>query len=174
MKNMQTQRGAALATSLILLLVLTIIGVSAMQMTRMQERMAGNSRDVNLALQGAEAALRDGEKWLGSLNDTPGTCAAPPCEVYQFNVLPSIEDSDQKWWADNGREYGAAGKDELTRDAGGELEEEPAYVVEVIGFDADGVLYGAPGREFYQVTARSTGGSGKANVIVQSTYARRN
>ena len=36
-------------------------GITAMQVTRMEERMAGNSRDVNLAFQGAEAGLRDSE-----------------------------------------------------------------------------------------------------------------
>jgi type IV pilus assembly protein PilX len=172
---MYTQRGAALVTSLVLLLVLTIIGVSAMQMTRMQERMAGNSRDVNLALQGAEAALRDAEKWLDSFNSTPSTCATGDCDVFEFNVLPSMAVADSGWWEDNGREYGDDNKQEMARGKeGGELKEDPQYVVEVIGFDEDSLLYGSGGREFYQVTARSTGGSGEANVVVQSTYARRN
>jgi Tfp pilus assembly protein PilX len=29
------------------------------------------------------------------------------------------------------------------------------------------------GRDFYQVTARSTGGSGQAEVVLQSTYTRK-
>ena len=58
------QRGAILVTALLLLLTLTIIGVSVVQMTRMQERMAGNARDLNLAFQGAEAALREGEQQI--------------------------------------------------------------------------------------------------------------
>ncbi len=42
----KSQAGAALITSILILLMLTIIGVAAMQMTSMQERMAGNSRDL--------------------------------------------------------------------------------------------------------------------------------
>ena len=55
------QQGAALVVALIMLLVMTVLGIAAMQVTRIEERMAGNSRDVNLAFQGAEAGLRDAE-----------------------------------------------------------------------------------------------------------------
>src|SRR5690606_23521558 len=72
------QAGSALLICLIFMLLLTIIGVGAMQSATLQERMAGNSRDQNLAFQAAEAALRAGEQRLqGSLvpvfnNSTPG------------------------------------------------------------------------------------------------------
>jgi type IV pilus assembly protein PilX len=48
-KTPSRQRGAALVVALIMLLVMTVLGITAMQVTRMEERMAGNSRDVNLA-----------------------------------------------------------------------------------------------------------------------------
>lgn len=54
----QRQRGAALVVGLILLVVVTLVGVGAMQTTTLQEKMAGNLRDSNLSFQAAEAALR--------------------------------------------------------------------------------------------------------------------
>jgi len=54
----QRQTGAALIVSLVLLLIMTVLGVTAMRTTTLQERMAGNLRDNNLAFQDAEAALR--------------------------------------------------------------------------------------------------------------------
>ena len=48
MHTITTQRGTILVTSMLILLVLTVLGVTAMQMTRMQEHMAGNSRDLAL------------------------------------------------------------------------------------------------------------------------------
>jgi Tfp pilus assembly protein PilX len=51
----------ALIISLILLLLLTLISVSAMKTSSLEERMAGNDRDRNMAFQEAEAALRAGE-----------------------------------------------------------------------------------------------------------------
>jgi type IV pilus assembly protein PilX len=58
------QTGSALIVALIFLLLMTVIGTSAMQSSTIQERMAGNWRDWNLAFQSAEAALRDGERYL--------------------------------------------------------------------------------------------------------------
>lgn len=51
-------RGAALVVGLLLLLVITILGVSGIQTTSMQTRMAANNADRNLALPVAEATLR--------------------------------------------------------------------------------------------------------------------
>ena len=57
-----------------------------------------------------------------------------------------------------------------------DLAADPRFVVESIGFVSDSLTVGhAPpqGRDFYQVTGRSTGGSGQANTTLRSTYARR-
>lgn len=56
------QQGAVLLVALIMLLLLTILGAAAMRDTNLQERMAGNMRDHNLAFQAAEAALRFAEQ----------------------------------------------------------------------------------------------------------------
>lgn len=58
------QRGAVLITGLIFLVILMLIGTTAMQGTLLEERMAGNLRDETLAFQAAEAALRSGEQFL--------------------------------------------------------------------------------------------------------------
>jgi len=59
--SLQTQAGVVLVVSLIILLLLTIIGLSAMQTTALEEKMAGNLRDKDLAFQAAESALRVAE-----------------------------------------------------------------------------------------------------------------
>jgi Tfp pilus assembly protein PilX len=58
------QTGAALAISLTLLAVATLVGVVAMQSTTQEEKMAGNLRDANLAFQAADSALLAGENIL--------------------------------------------------------------------------------------------------------------
>lgn len=55
------QGGAVLVVSLVMLLLLTLLGLSAMRSATLSERMAGNLRDRMHALQAAEAALRAGE-----------------------------------------------------------------------------------------------------------------
>ena len=54
-------KGAALITSLVFLIIITMIGITGMQTTTMQQRMAGNSRDREVAFQAAEAMLRSAE-----------------------------------------------------------------------------------------------------------------
>lgn len=53
------QQGATLAIVLIFLVLVTLVSVTALTTTTLEERMAGNLRDQNLAFQAAESALRD-------------------------------------------------------------------------------------------------------------------
>ncbi|MEI2743120.1 MAG: PilX N-terminal domain-containing pilus assembly protein [Candidatus Competibacter sp.] len=84
MRGPLQQRGAALVVGLILLVVVTLVGVGAMQSTTLQEKMAGNLRDSNLSFQAAETALRlcenslqiDYTNQVASL--VAGTISAPP------------------------------------------------------------------------------------------------
>jgi type IV pilus assembly protein PilX len=161
------QHGAVLVTAMLLLLVLTIIGVTAMQMSRMQERMAGNTRDVNLAFQAAEGALRSGEAYIAGLEIEPIGCSTSPCQVWQESaVATSVASLQESWWETNGQTFGQAAMDDLA--------EAPTSVVEELGFvRTDGAVNMSDppdGRNFYSITARSTGGSGQADVVLQSTY----
>lgn len=51
------QRGAVLVVSLVLLVVLTLLGVSVMNVTQLEERMAGNAQEMNQAFHTAETGL---------------------------------------------------------------------------------------------------------------------
>jgi len=57
MTSINKQNGAALFVSLILLIVLTVIGLSSMQRSNMQERMAANTHVSNMAFNSAESAI---------------------------------------------------------------------------------------------------------------------
>lgn len=56
------QRGAALLTGLIFMVIMTLLGITAARMAGLEERMSGNLRDRALAMQAAEMALRDAER----------------------------------------------------------------------------------------------------------------
>ena len=55
------QRGMALYVALIMLLLLTLLGLAAMQVSTMQERMAGNFNTLNMAFQNGELEARANE-----------------------------------------------------------------------------------------------------------------
>lgn len=81
------QTGAALIVGLVMLLVMTVLGVAAMQTSLLEEKMAGNYRDQNLAFQAAEAALRDAEADISSsgrifgLTNFAADCTAGLCDA---------------------------------------------------------------------------------------------
>ena len=166
------ERGAVLVVALLMLLVMTVLGVTAMQMSRVEERMAGNSRDINLAFQGAEAGLRDAEERLRVRTTPPSLCNAAPCEIFDRNILPTdMRSTNDAWWTANGREYGVAATQEVT-----DSTRDPLVVSEELANEPDSLTIGhapVPGRVFYRVTASSTGATSTAVAIVESTYAKR-
>jgi len=58
----QKEGGFILITGMLFLVVLTILVVSLMRTSILEERMIANSRDWNVAFQAAESALRDAER----------------------------------------------------------------------------------------------------------------
>ena len=61
------QQGAVLAVTLMILLVVTLLTVSNMQSSVLEEKMAGNNADRNVAFQAAESGLREAEVFLESI-----------------------------------------------------------------------------------------------------------
>ncbi|MCO1334831.1 PilX N-terminal domain-containing pilus assembly protein [Microbulbifer sp. OS29] len=69
MQRMVQQRGAVLIVSLIILLVLTLIGISGARGMLMNERMTSASRDAQIALEVAESMSRQGEDFIETLEN---------------------------------------------------------------------------------------------------------
>ena len=75
-----TQRGLALVTSLLLLIIITILALSMFRGLGSQEKIAGNLREKDRALHAAESAQQYGEWWLLQGNNAAVggvVCAAP-------------------------------------------------------------------------------------------------
>ncbi|MNM85155.1 hypothetical protein D3C81_972640 [compost metagenome] len=65
MKTHASQTGMALLVSLVLLLLLTIIAITAATQSSLQERMAANSQQQNVAFQTAESGIQG---WIEKFN----------------------------------------------------------------------------------------------------------
>lgn len=166
------QRGVVLAVSLILLLVLTLLGVTAMQSTVLQERMAGNAREISMAFQAAEAALRDGENALIALTIRPTPCATAPCGVWQRGVLGDPATQTAAWWTTNAQEYGVDATQEITQG----VDADPRFIIEELGFVPDSLTlgHGIPvGRTYYRTAAHGVSASQTSRSVVESTFVRR-
>jgi type IV pilus assembly protein PilX len=177
-KALRKHRGAALITSLLLLVVLTILGITVMQVSRVQERMAGNARDLSTGFEAAEAALRNGEALIRQQAIQPIDCTSSPCNFWAQGTFSSAQLGDiatqtPAWWVGNATQFA-----DLTGGAMTATAANPQYVIEDIGFvrTDGGVETGIDppaGRQFYQVSGRSTGASGLTDILVQSTYTRK-
>lgn len=155
--RMRHQRGASLLVALIFLVIMAMLGITAANVTSLQERMAGHTRDRDLALQAAEAALRDAEVRLEdpafrsaavayvatNANDAAfwEACfqnSSPPCAIKYTPVNP------------------------LPTSGAGAVAAQPQFVVERkpdIGTT-----------EIYRVTARAVGGTPDAVVVLQAEF----
>lgn len=165
----RSQRGVALLMGLIMLVLLTLIGVTAMQVTGLEERMAGNMRDRDLALQAAEAALRRAEQVLqgASLPAFDGTSCYHPTQSYTNAPLRDTVD-----WGTTSIQTCAV------TTALAAIAEQPRYLIEALpSIPASGTggsaKFGAlPDIGVYRITARGVGGTTTAVVMLEGTYRR--
>lgn len=72
-RGARDQRGAVLIVALLFLVVLTMLGVTAMTGTTLEERMAGNARDSAIAIHSGEAALRSARDVVLGLRGPSGS-----------------------------------------------------------------------------------------------------
>lgn len=161
-----TQKGFALVIALIFILVLTILGLTAMQTSTLQERMAGSGRDRNTAFQATETALRAAESALTGIAATSftDTCSNGLC------TTGNAPDYATYNWA-----TGTAHVDVSTLPSpwntafNTSLADNPKYYVEHAG------QMKSPGKkggwvDTYRVTARGMGVNASTRVFLQETY----
>jgi type IV pilus assembly protein PilX len=71
---------------MVLMLIMAIIGVSAMNNTTLEEKMSANMRDRAVALQAAEVALSEAEAYLETIVDTADFVSGTSPGLYATNT----------------------------------------------------------------------------------------
>ena len=144
--------------ALVFLVIMAMLGVTIANNTMLQERMAGNTRDRDLALQAAEAALHDAEVRIARCGRF---------ELRRTAFVPTNGNDDAFWEACFAAtaspcavKYTPA--DALPDTGTGRVAAQPQYIIEVMPPD-DPV-------EIYRVTARAVGGSEQTIVILQAEF----
>jgi type IV pilus assembly protein PilX len=174
---MPGQRGAALIIAMVFLLLLTILGVTAMGTTSLQEKMAGNVRNKDLAFQAAEAALISGENWV--LDQIKEPEPDNSIGLYEFDSTTSQPVWNTVNW--DGTSNLVVYPDTPTQSGGSGLtgvKTQPKYIIEVLAHvpEAGGSLrlgaYASSFTTILRITARGTGGTDNAVAMVQSTFQK--
>jgi type IV pilus assembly protein PilX len=162
------QRGVTLIVALIFLAILMLLGVTVAQTSSMEERMAGNTRDRDLALQAAEAALQAADATMGALpkdttNPDPNkrgkiTTAFDGTTVGYVAYDPAHGD-DAAYW--NAYDWPGASVQVTSASLSG-LAAQPRYVIEKLPDSVN--------TQRFRVTARGVGSSATTVVILQAGY----
>lgn len=164
------QRGAALAISLILLVIMTLIGLAGIRGITQQERMANHSIDRSLAFQSTEAALREIELLVEAKQPTPASGAA--CSVVDglMSCPAPANDATPRWLDDTFASWTNA-----TVVGSGPHAVTPQYFVEYLGSNFEcqpGIGTASESCKRYRITARSNdGATSRSYVMLQSIYA---
>ncbi len=182
--------GFSLIAILLMMLVLSLLALGGMNSSLVQERMAGNARDQQVALQAGEAALRDAEAAIeANPNAAIGfteACTNGLC--ISMSDTASAPRSTPRWqgldWATQGVAYGSAtGAPALLGPANEALSAQPRYFIERlptlppgIGSSActGGGCSNAPTERprAYRITVRASGVRASTVVMLQSVYVK--
>lgn len=173
--NRNKQQGAALFVSLIFLLILTVLGVASMNDTIMQGKMAAAIQDGNVALQGAETAIRDAETFLNNITSTGGFDNSS-C-LYREGDAP--DPFDAAIWAssagdDTCEASALAGQTNAARyfieQSGGVTDTSTATSVSLPTYSHEA---GSGTIRAFRIVARATGGTTRSQRFIESFYALR-
>jgi len=188
-KRKQRRRGFSLIAILLMMVALSMLALGSMNSSIIQERMVGNARDRQVALQAAEAAIRDAEIDIENNPDsalgftsacTDGLCISPSDTATNPQSAPMWQSID---W-NNTRAYGSRtaapallGPDNLA------LAAQPRYFIENLPALPPGVGESAgigggwnntppPRARAYRITVRASGIRAATVVMLQSVYVK--
>lgn len=164
------QGGAVLLIAMVILVLVSLLGLTAMKTARLQEKMSGGSADKSLAFQAAELALRDAELHITvglssasafTAECTDGLCIAP--------VDGSQASDDIDWEEDDVLSYGdGTGASDMSGVA-----TQPKYIIEILPR-----MPAPPGESLsvkskgtaYRITALGYGRQPGTRVMLQTTF----
>lgn len=173
------QRGIALITSLLMLIVMTLLALSMFRSFGLQEKIAGNTREKQRSLQAAESALQYGEWWLSQGNGGTGVNCTT---VYSANTVANMKTCTNALANPTTLPWSARGDylpPNMTATSGGGVVStganagdinyaaKPSLYISYLGLDPTGQS------QLYQVTGAGYGGSANGASVVRSTYAIR-
>lgn len=190
-QHIERQHGAALIVALSILLVLTLIGVSAMSTSALQERMAGNARDADVAFEAAEAGLRAGEQYLAGMTTAQltsdfGTSGKNASSVFTGKFTAPTAATDPEVWVAQSNWDCSTANNTTTYTGAVTVAKNPCYLIQrmdaTLGAspttspEAGGYNTQTPAVQgsvkVFQVTAIGTGLSTSSRVMLQSYYGR--
>jgi len=176
-KRIFADKGMVLLVSLVMVALMSLIAVAAIRGSNLQEVMAGNLRDRNVAFQSGETALRMMEAKVADPLTAIGAAVAKNENGYFIDLNQSTTITRPvRWELDDWKTNGV----QLSGVTG--VSVQPFAVVEQLSYSGTALSSGGgvdfisqehqSEYQFYRVTTRSVGLTENSEVILQSTYIR--
>lgn len=167
------QGGYIMIAALVMLVVLTLLGISMYHSFTSQESMAANSKEKARSFQVAQSTLQYGEYLLATTQSSlvqGGACASTtPLTVATIctttvNIVAAT--SSAPMLLGNGLTYSTMNQPLTLSTTGGQgtYYKNPQLYIQYLGISPDGA------GQLYKVTALAYGGNANAVSVVQSTY----
>jgi type IV pilus assembly protein PilX len=172
----QKHRGMVLVSSLLLLVVVTILAMALFHSFGLDEKIAGNTREKQRALQAAVSAQQYGEWWLSNGQTISNvTCSGPSTTTPQvcLNTLPTAVTGGSGLATGNvallpwTNSLGASLGYTYTPPNAGTYWQSPVFYISYLGIGTGS--NGATG-SVYQIDSVGYGGSPNTAAVVESTY----
>ena len=157
------QRGVSLIVAMVMLIVLTLIGVSSMNTAIVELKMAGSMQQQSVALNRADELLRVGEQDIDVIVDAPAAFDFTTAGDGYYVAADNIDVFDLSWSGLNPIEGATANDVYVTEYLGPK-----AVPGESVKVSTDGRIVGGAVHTF-RITSRSATGKG-ALRLAQSLY----
>jgi type IV pilus assembly protein PilX len=174
------QGGVVLVTSLLLLIVVTLLAISMFRSFGLDEKIAGNVREKQRALNAAETAEQYAEYWLTTATNTSAvTCstlvAASVAQVCSNILSTVVTNVASVPWQISGAPVGVTYTPGLSTpmnitpmniatSGAGNYYASPVFYISFLGTSTNGQ------QSFYQIDAVGYGGSPDTTAVVETTY----
>ncbi|MEZ5488962.1 MAG: PilX N-terminal domain-containing pilus assembly protein [Gammaproteobacteria bacterium] len=172
------QQGAVLVFCLVFLVVLTMMAVTGMETSILEERMSGNLRDQSSAFQAAESALKVAENWLDDQIELPDTSSNGSTTVWVRDSMDPNPSDSLFWWqgSSTGESWWNTNAEALSGFS--VVNSQPQYIIEHLLEASVGQSIAIGNGEiplprvFHRITSRAEGATGSAEVTLQSTFVK--
>ena len=166
------QKGMALITGMLLLIVVTILAMSMFRGYGTQQKIAGNVREKNRAVSAAVSAQQYAEYWLNTTTTLP---AGGDCSGISVSPIPQVCTNNPDFtvvpWTLNAKPVGVSFNtfNNLTKvnresPGNGTYYSAPMFYITDLGAAASGT------GEVYQIDATGWGGTADTVAVVESTF----
>lgn len=165
------ERGSALITGLLIMLIMTGLGLASIKNTMLQQKMAGNDKDKQIAFQAAEAALREGElllanadadikSYIGSVSsNTNGCMTSPSAQVHLCYKDEAFNYKGSSTWSGHGKtvttNFAALSTD---------IAEKPQFIIQ------HAYKLGKENANAFYITAKGVGAKSSTVIYLQSVF----